>query len=265
MKKSGFSSEMEVAAVVVRWLEDRGWTTYKEVDLHGDGVADIVAVSEGSIWIIETKRCLTTALVAQAYHRLRHAHYVSIAAPQAQTDRSGERIIDYFCRGHGIGRMGVRHDSVYEEVPALAQRLDLGRTVSQDEKYSRYERAKNIRLLKGFLCDGHKLQRAGDPYGKRITAYKQTVDAVRSVLRTSPKPLQMKEIVEKIKHHYSSASAARSSLAQRLIKVEKDFTVTKGLWSLKEGQPKPCKHGIETGTPCWECFDEKSKRIGKPQ
>ena len=116
-----FKSEAEVAAKVIEWLEGHGWETYKEVDLSGGGVADIVATKDKVIWIVETKTTLSTKLASQAYDRLPYAHYVSIASPRARNQ--DDRVIDFYCRTHGIGRIEVGHWGVSEELEARVKQL----------------------------------------------------------------------------------------------------------------------------------------------
>lgn len=247
MKKKRFSSEAELAAHVVKWLEDQGWTVYKEVELRRGGVADIVAVMDGVIWIIETKNSLSCALAVQGAARLMHAHYVSIACPTPKTGGHGEEVIDFFCRFHGVGRIAVTWNSVWEELEASTlRRWERGTRYHRRQKKPdgpvldetapiRRERCANIAYLRGFLCEGHRASVAGSKGGGHITEYKKTIDAVRAALRRSGVPMTMKELVGQIDHHYSSASAARRTLPVRLLRVEKDFRVENGLWLLKEG------------------------------
>jgi hypothetical protein len=80
------TTEQELAAVVVAWLEALDADVYQEVQVGG-GVADIVARVGAEIWIVEVKTSLSLALIAQAMDRRRLAHRVLVAAPATRALR----------------------------------------------------------------------------------------------------------------------------------------------------------------------------------
>ena len=46
--------ETEIAEIVIDWLEKQHWDVYQEVPVNS-GFADIFAVRNGLVWVIETK------------------------------------------------------------------------------------------------------------------------------------------------------------------------------------------------------------------
>lgn len=77
-------TETELAAEVVRHLDEAGWETYQEVQLAGRR-ADIVAVRHGTeLMVVETKLNLTFDLLDQAFRWKPYAHAVYIAVPFAK-------------------------------------------------------------------------------------------------------------------------------------------------------------------------------------
>lgn len=77
-----FSRETELAAVIVAWLESRGWTVRQEVQF-GRSSIDIVATRGSKVWAIEVKLSLNLDVAAQALERRysRQFHRVSVAVP----------------------------------------------------------------------------------------------------------------------------------------------------------------------------------------
>jgi len=56
--------ETDLAERVINWLEDQHWEIYQEVQFRGyGGIADIVAVRAGYLWIIECKTSMTFTLL----------------------------------------------------------------------------------------------------------------------------------------------------------------------------------------------------------
>ena len=59
--------EVDIAALIISWLEEQEWETYKEVQIFSYGRrADIVGVKGKLIWVVETKTTLTFEVIAQA-------------------------------------------------------------------------------------------------------------------------------------------------------------------------------------------------------
>lgn len=76
-------SEIELAAVVVDWLEARGYDVFQEVELRAQGQrADIVARRGSELTIVEVKVSASLALLYQAMERRRLAHRIYVAIPR---------------------------------------------------------------------------------------------------------------------------------------------------------------------------------------
>ena len=77
--------ETDIAKPVVSWLQDQGWTVYQEVEVKERGArADIVAIIEPKIWVIEVKRSYGLGVLEQALSWRSLSHYVSIAVPRGK-------------------------------------------------------------------------------------------------------------------------------------------------------------------------------------
>lgn len=75
-------SETDLAKRVIQWLVEQHWDVYQEVEFRNQsGVADIVAVRDGRLWIIECKTSLTWSVLEQAEKW--HAHFRSVAVPDS--------------------------------------------------------------------------------------------------------------------------------------------------------------------------------------
>ncbi|HBD94493.1 MAG TPA: hypothetical protein DC057_10030, partial [Spirochaetia bacterium] len=71
--------ETEIAEIVIDWLEKQHWDVYQEVPVNS-GFADIFAVRNGLVWVIETKTSLSFDVMEQAFRR--EVHYRSVAVPK---------------------------------------------------------------------------------------------------------------------------------------------------------------------------------------
>lgn len=194
-----FESEADLAEVVVRYLTDFGWDVYQEVELHN--IADVVAVNDRIVWVIETKRTFGLGVLSQAQQWLRYANRVSIGVPVAR--RSDARNFgEYTARAFGIGVLqvsGPNIDQVSETVRPKLQRF----------------KAKRIRSV---LCPEQKtFAKAGNAERKRWTPFKQTCERLRrEVARSRDGLIPLKTLIEKVDHHYASATSARGSLKKMI-------------------------------------------------
>ena len=76
------TSEADLAAHVIDWLEKRGWEIGQEVEPRGAGKGprfDIVAKRGQTLWIVECKARVSIRLLAQALRARDYAHRVSVA------------------------------------------------------------------------------------------------------------------------------------------------------------------------------------------
>ena len=131
------------------------------------GVADIVAVRNGILWIIESKNAYTLDVLNQASRW--PAHYRSVAVPWSRSDRDYRVARDYYL----VGVITVRAEfaDVYEAVKAPG--------------YLKHDR--DAKKMIGKLTDLHKtFAIAGSQGGSQLTPYKQTMIEVRKVIEKTP-------------------------------------------------------------------------------
>jgi hypothetical protein len=194
------TSEADLAAVVIAWLEVLGADVYQEVELIPRGIrADIVARVRAELWIVETKTSVSLALIEQAMERRRYAHRVYIAAP-AYKARAGADL----CRELGIGVLDVKlgEPGSKWDLPGVRELVPSRRWNSRPVK------------LAAKLRPEHKTSaRAGAPTSGHWTPFRATCEQlVRAVRAAGAAGITIKDAIA-TKYHYSSVAGARSSLA----------------------------------------------------
>jgi len=197
--------EVDLAERVIRWLEGRGWDVYQEVTTGWQGVADIAAVKDGVLWVVETKTSLSFALIDQARERLRIADYVSVAVPDSVKGSRGDTAY-WVLRHFGIGLVQV--DRYYME------------SIRETYKPKRQtpDRRRTDKLL-GNLCPEHKTYaKAGSPHGRVWTPFKRTCRDALGYVEVNG-PCTVRELVEGIEHHYDTTKSAKVNLT-RLIDLD---------------------------------------------
>lgn len=204
-----FSSEAEVAHIIELWLKGQGWTVYKEVKPKtGTTIADIVAIKDGEIWIVETKLHFGTQVLEQAYKWSKVAHKVSIGIP---ANNYANIVLNHFMNSHGIGQILVYAPT--NDRPGYCKN-HIDATKKDDPPYKAY--------ILGSLHEKQLDSVAGVKGGGYVTPYSLTIDNVKEFLKTNG-PSTMEQIVSGIKHHYTSKTSAINTLTKRLIEVETEF------------------------------------------
>ncbi len=199
-------TEVDLARRVREWLEH--YTVYQEVGHWSGAIADLVVDVGGFGWVIECKLSLGLSVMAQAerWYRDCCARRVSIAVPAAKRDYCRERsfAID-ICRRLGIGVIEVELRDPY--------RLGNVKIIAEPQPMRTPHRA--LRKKDDILssCRGaHQWQcEAGSQSGRRVTSFSATMSAVVSKLANSGE-CDLKSIVEDVRHHYGTDSAARANL-----------------------------------------------------
>lgn len=203
------TSEKELAAVVVQWLQEQKFEVYQEV-LHYSKVADIVADFSGYGWIIECKTSLSLKLLEQAYlwKRLGVAR-VSIAVPCNTHGRREGYFQEVICRQFGIGLIYVNLDRNYKYV-----KEEIHPTFVRPPKDKQFHRE----ILKNCTEQHKTFCAAGSARGGYLTPYKSTIQKVKNFLKG--REATIKEIIEGIDHHYHNDKNGKASLLKRLIELE---------------------------------------------
>ena len=189
--------ETDVAEPIMRWLESQGWDCYPEAQFIRVGTrADIAAVKNRKLWIIEAKTSLSLALINQAYLWTDRAHFVSIGVPAGR--RGTPEIARMFLRQHGIGllRVDIRTGCVFvNSAPRLsrAAHRSAGTLISQlHPDMKRYAPG-------GVASDGFS------------TPWRRTMDRVVEFIRRHH-GCGLKDVMDGVNHHYASDASARSSI-----------------------------------------------------
>ena len=197
-------SETDIAEVMVDYLESKDWDVYQEVQFHNyGGIADIVAVKDNQLWIIETKISLTFSVMAQAEKWF--CHYRSIAVLRSiRSNDNGRRLAYRVCRNFlKIGVMEVSPDSrdIYIIVPPSLQ-TGVDQTVKRQL---------------GILSPLHKeYAKAGSSGSGHLTPFKYTLLQVKEFIEENS-GCTMNDIIEHIgKGHYSSIESAKNNLRKSL-------------------------------------------------
>jgi hypothetical protein len=200
-------AEVDIARPVVEYLEGAGWTVYQEVETIS-GIADIIAILDKRLWIVEVKNSLSLSLMAQAGRWLCRAHWVSVAFPMMQKVGSmteGRRFAMQILEERGIGTIVV----------------DFSRTPVAVSEYRGTPARMIRRPLPGairFIRDNLKEQQrtfanAGSRGGAHWTPYKESCEYIRRYVKANP-GVSVKQVVDELgKLHYATGSSARHSIS----------------------------------------------------
>lgn len=207
-QKQEFKTESELALIIETWLKNSGWEVFKEVKPKtGTHIADIVALKNGEIVIIETKLHYGTQVLEQAHNWLKVAHRIYVGVP---ANNYSNIVLNHFLRFHGIGQILVF--SPTENRPGYCRINIEAKKVEPEYKAH----------ILGSLHIKQKDSIAGSKGGGHVTPYSLTIDNIRDFLKNNG-PTTIEEIVKNITHHYASQSNAVSTLSKRLVEVETDF------------------------------------------
>jgi hypothetical protein len=204
MNKRWPESETELAAAIVAWLRQEQWEVYQEVQLsYGSSIADIIAVRDPVVWVIETKRSLTLEAINQAERWHYYAHLASVAVPKRKRDGrplAGARV----CRLLGVGLLCVQPPSRWQAAEVI------------EEQRSRFDRRSSVKRTRQALCEEHKtFAAAGNAECRRWSPWRATCEELRKSVERAP-GMSLKEAIESIETHYHSQASARSSLSHWL-------------------------------------------------
>lgn len=192
-------SEAEVAAVVVAWLDARGYDVYQEVELAPGGIrADIVAKRGPELTIVETKTSASLALLQQALERRRFAHRVYVAMPIPS------RALVDLCTELGVGVLRVRVGPEHE------QRWNPDRC--DEEATSRRWNTRPVKLAARLRPEHKTACAAGSPTGGHWSRWRETCAQLAAVVARTP-GLKIRDAVQATPHHYCSGRVAASTMA----------------------------------------------------
>lgn len=185
--------EVELAEKIIEYLENDDWEIYQEVE-HDFHIADIVAVKDEKVWVIEVKTSLTKKLLHQAYYWVFSADYVSIATINSNRDRRDKY---KFLREKGIGCILFDKDN--------NQIKEFIKHIQQDD-------SKLLRSIKDSLLPQHKYwAKAGNDEGKRYTVFQETLIKLEEMVDKFP-GIMLSDLLRRVDTHYANPSSAASSL-----------------------------------------------------
>jgi Holliday junction resolvase len=211
-RRRTFETESELVERAAEWLRTDGWECYFEVAPWGSGAqrADIVATRGSLLTVVECKLSLGWAVLAQCETWLRYAHLVWAAVPWAERAGMAERVAEHF----GIGVLEVGHAEWRRRVhahPGLRRRVDADK-------------------VRSVLSRAQQDTTPGSR-GAYDTPFRQTCAALVAAVKDAGGRLAAKDAITGLKHHYSSASCARSSLIERA-----ERGVVEGIRIAREGK-----------------------------
>jgi hypothetical protein len=195
--------ETELAQSVITWLQGQHWDVYQEVMFdHGSGVADIVAVRNNILWIIECKTSYCLDVLEQAARW--GTHYRSVAVPSSRSQRN-LHVAEFYYK---VGVIYVRGNDV-QEMRTAPMYLHGTQGLRAAKRY------------KTALLELHKTYApAGSKGGRHLTPYKLTMMEVRKVIENNP-GCSIGFLYDQLgKMHYASKQSFMGSLLDALDKFE---------------------------------------------
>jgi hypothetical protein len=175
--------ETDLGKPIIDYLESLHWDVYQEVPC-GSGVADIVAVLDEKMWVVELKKSLSLQLLDQAIYRCVRVHYVSIGIPSRNLDAKNyavKTILDHY--GIGVFMVGASGRLSEERKPRL-----------NEDRLLSYDLEKTFKALHPKM----KQNKAGSLPGNNWTPWKEWKKNVERVVTENP-GITPKEMVEKLK------------------------------------------------------------------
>jgi hypothetical protein len=176
VRAGGFATEADLAAVVVGWFRAAGATVYQEVE-HRGGVADIVAVRDGVLTVVECKLGMNLHVLEQAHRWVGRAHRTYAAVPAlAATTRHHNRFAGKVCGALGIG--------ILEVVVPISDEAGRVRIATPAAEHAVVARPDG---LASVLRPEHEtFAAAGTSGGPRFTPFRATAVALAGYVATHP-------------------------------------------------------------------------------
>lgn len=160
------TSEVQLAAAVIAWLESESWTVYQEVVADGR-IADIVAVRHEDSWIVECKMQRSAKVMDQAMFWKGQANRVSVAVPKTKTKPQGWWDIELHLDGCGEFTVDDQGEVVIRLSPIRKRLDDLG--------------------IRSYLNEAQKdFAEAGNATGERWSPFQETARMLLRVAELDP-------------------------------------------------------------------------------
>lgn len=198
-------SESDLLRKVIPEFEARGWEVYQEIAMGNTsacGVADLVLVCDGRVMILEGKTSLGLSVLAQADRWRSCANWVGIVVPDPARDARGYR------------RQSIGREFAYK----IAEERGIGIWSPGNQNWHAkpsLNRRADTEWLQELTPEMKNCAEAGTDRGGYWTPFKGTCDNVVRYIRKHP-GCTLREVIEKISHHYASDSSARSCISSFL-------------------------------------------------
>lgn len=204
-KKKRNNPEAQLAEKVVKYLRGEGWTVYPEIQVKAHGaIADIVAVREDEVMVIETKTSFGLEVLGQAYEWKGLATYVVAGIPASKKRSKARSFGQLVCWNLGIGMIVV--DKLTGEV--------------REKLSPRKNEGAKTKVILDILTEEHKTYaKAGNADKQYLTQFKITIQRLMAYVKKNP-DCCLKVAVTKIKHHYKHDASARNSLGKQIFRFE---------------------------------------------
>jgi len=191
-------SEKEIGAKVLEQFVRDGWDCYPECMMCG-ARADLVAIRNGLIAIVECKTSLSVSLFDQIIEWRPFANFLYAATPSRKKRRfsiTEKHLFQYFGIGH----------------------VSIGYIVRVDEaRYLRIPKKNAKKVLDHLHPDMKNYVPGSQATDGFSSPWKRTMRTAIEYVRTHP-GCTIKDLVAGIEHHYASTASARASLFKWLEK-----------------------------------------------
>ncbi len=242
-------SEAELAKFLIDALILEGWDCYPEVALgkllgqnlkdnagsrliFGEPIADVVAIKDGLVMIVECKKSFSLEVIEQALEWSKISPLYAIAIPFAAFNNRSV-VKTHLREYYGLGIFGISATHAqWRFKPKLKK-----------------ENLKYCDEIKSILKPTMMLSTAGAAHTWRSTPYQDTMFEIRCYLAMHG-PTRLKDLYDflegkengKCVHHYSSRASMVSSIGKSIYGgVEPDFVVSDD--KILTWNPALCRHG----------------------
>lgn len=190
--------EKEIGKVILNYLQAYNWDVYQEVLISPIGrIADIIAVQNNKVWIIECKTSFNLSVLEQANTWMKYANYISICIPKThRRDKQTRNNIfgKSICKKLNMGCLEITRDAqVVESIKPSLQRKSLSNVIISQ------------------LKEEHKhFAQAGSRNGY-YTPFKNTCKELIDFVK-SKKECKLTDAINSINHHYSTPYSAKNMI-----------------------------------------------------
>lgn len=182
---------------------------YQEVESGRQSYrADIVAMKDHLVLVVELKTSLTFDLLHQARRWRDKAHHVYAAVPACRPSDGRWMAMRVF-EEHGIGVLTISN------VP-FGLRADLGHDFNRvkAEVQAPFFRKADAARLRNRIKPEHKhAAAAGTKGGGYSTDFTRTIEQLKYVVRSDP-GITLRKALEGVVHHYASIASARAQIVK---------------------------------------------------